>query len=174
LVLLGCSRSSQAGGPEEVETAEGEVPLVVRSTAQRICERLGPARTGRWAWDDESGDWEVEVLGLTRQAELDILPDGRFSELELVHSVAEVESVLPEVATTIRQKCHDDERVLVELSLRNERHLEPVPDLGLAWTLDAVVLEFQCSNGHDFELDARHMLREDKLDDVERLRPSGG
>jgi hypothetical protein len=167
-VLSACGPAIEPGAPEEVLTAEADVPLVVRATARRICERLGPARTGRWAWDEESGDWEVEVLGLARQAELDILPDGRFSELELVHGLAEVRAALPEVALTIDQKCHDDERVLVELSLRSEAHLDPLPELAAAWALDAVVLEFQCRNGRDFELDARHLLREDRVDDIER------
>lgn len=166
LLLAGCSRTSQVGGAEETTTAESEVPLVVRSTAQRVCQRLGTATTGRWQWDEESQDWEVQVLGLTRQAELDILPDGRFSELELVHALAEVEAALPEIAATIHQKCRQ-ESALIELSLRSEAHLDPLPDLKSAWALDAVVLEFQCTSGRDFELDARHLLLEDKIDDVE-------
>lgn len=162
-----CSREPLPGETEEVFATESEVPVVVKATAQRICERLGSGSTGKWAWDRESQDWEVELLGLTRVAELDILPDGRFSELELVYRLAEVEATLPDVAATIHERCRDDSRVFVELSLRNEAHLDPLPDLKSAWTRDGVVMEFQCSNGRDFELDARHMVLEHRVDDIE-------
>ncbi|HEX6885843.1 MAG TPA: hypothetical protein VF530_20885 [Planctomycetota bacterium] len=164
-----CDRTSQAGGPEEVAKAEAEVPEAVRATARRVCQLLGPARTGRWAWDEESGDWEVELLGLARQAELDILTDGTFSELELAHTFAEIQAVLPEVAETIRQKCHAED-AFIELSLRSEAHLAPLLELEPAWARDAVVLEFQCKSGRDFELDARRMMLEAAHDDLEAPR----
>jgi hypothetical protein len=70
------------------------------------------------------------------------------------------------VAASIREKCREAPDVLIELSLRREEHLLDLPDLERAWTLSGVVLEFQCPNGRDFELDAKNMLIEHPVDDV--------
>jgi hypothetical protein len=165
LLTTACARE----GAEEVHAAESEVPVVVRAAGERIATQLG-GTLGEWAWDRESLDWEVAVLGLTRQAELDILPDGRFSELELVHSLDEVQAALPRVFQQIQAHCHDDRRAFVELSLRREEYLVALPTLAEAWERDGVVLEFQCSNGNDYELDARELLLEHRLDDTESAR----
>jgi hypothetical protein len=165
LLVLACSPDGR-GGMEEVHAADSEVPAVVRTKASEIAALIG-ARLGDWAWDTESEDWECQVLGLSRKAELDVLPDGTFSELELVYPLSEVEALLPDVARTIHQRCGEDRRVLVELSLRSEAWLAPILEMQAAWTRDKVVIEFQCHNGSDFEMDARGMLIEDPMDDVE-------
>lgn len=162
---LACSPEGP-GGMEEVHAADRDVPAVVRAKASEIAGLLG-GHLGDWAWDAESDDWECQVLGLSRQAELDVLPDGTFSELELVYPLAEVETLLPDVARTIHQRCGEDRRVLVELSLRSEAWLAPILEMQEAWTRDKVVIEFQCHNGSDFEMDARGMLVEDPMDDVD-------
>lgn len=165
LASLACSPDG-SGGMEEVHAADRDVPAVVRTKASEIAALLG-GRLGDWAFDTESRDWECQVLGLARQAELDVLPDGTFSELELVYALDEVETLLPDVARTIHQRCGEDRRVLVELSLRGEAWLAPLLEMQEAWTRDKVVIEFQCHNGSDFEMDARGMLVEDPMDDVE-------
>jgi len=170
LVGLAVPSCAPDSGPEEVLAAEGEVPGVVVAAAERVAERLG-GELGAWVWDRESLDWEVPLLGLARQAELDILPDGRFSELELVHTLAEVEAAVPAAAAAIRQRCGGEQDAFIELSLRSERHLEPLLTLAQAWQLDSVVLEFQCASGADYELDARNLLLEHRLDD--REEPAG-
>lgn len=168
LVLLTCPACGRDGA-EEVQAAESEVPLAVRATGERIATQLG-GTLGAWVWDRESLDWEVAVLGLARQAELDILPDGRFSELELVHGLDELQAALPAVFAQVQSRCHDDRRAFVELSLRREEYLAKPPTLAEAWELDGVVLEFQCSNGIDYELDARELVLEHRLDDRETER----
>lgn len=49
---------------------------------------------------ERHGD-ECSFVGLSRQAELDILPDGGFSELELVCGLGEIAATLPDEATFI-------------------------------------------------------------------------
>ncbi len=165
-LLLGCGPSRpEPGGPEEIATAVEDVPAVVQVTAARIAERLGGAQVGDWSWDTESDDWECALLGLSRTAELDVGTDGRFHELELVYELAEVEEQLPDAGAFIRGKCKDDRRVVIELSLRREELLDPVPSLAEAWRRSGVVLEFQCANGRDFEFDARNLVEESPVDD---------
>jgi hypothetical protein len=164
-LVIGCSPAPFPGEKEEVHAATRDVPPEVRAKAVQVCELLG-ATTTEWFWDRESEDWEVVLEGMSRIAELDVLPSGEFSELELVYTLAEVEEILPGVAVSIREKCRDDPDVLIELSLRREEYLKDVPDLGFAWTLSGVVLEFQCPNGRDFELDAKNMLIEHPVDDI--------
>ena len=73
---------------------------------------------------------------------------------EMGGRLAEVEASLPDRAAFIRERCREDPDVLIELSLRSEDHLNPIPDLATAWTRSEVVLEFQCPNGVDYEVDA--------------------
>jgi len=133
--------------------------------AELCCERLGHARLGDWYWDDEDDSWEVKLGGLKRLAELDILPDTTFSELELVYTFEEIEADLPDVAAVIRSKCHCDEGIFIEISLRQDRFLDDLPELATAWKQSGVVLEFTCPNGVDVEIDARGMGLEKHLDD---------
>jgi hypothetical protein len=130
-----------------------------------------------WYWDSEDNVWETTLAGLPRRAELDVEPDGRFSELELVYDLAEVEQVLADVARTIRSKCHADSGIFVELSLRREEYLDAISELREAWSKDGVVLEFQGPNRQDFEMDARGMILSHPVDDVRDPRderPSPG
>jgi hypothetical protein len=96
---------------------------------------------------------------------LDIRTDGTFSELELAYELAEVEEALPELAEKIRDMCHVDDGMFIELSLRREELLNPLPTLAEAWKLSGVVLEFQCPNGRDFEMDARGAVGISQIDD---------
>ena len=162
-----CAPSPVPGESEEVATPEKDVPAVVLEAAELSCERLGGARLGDWYWDQEDNAWEVTLGGLTRLAELDILPDGTFSELELVYGIEEIEAVLPDIAKLVRSKCRGDEGVVIELSLRLEQYLDDIPDLERAWNLSGVVLEFQCPNGRDVEIDARGMIIEKPVDDTD-------
>lgn len=168
LLLAACTQDPLPGQHEERDTPERDVPAVVREAAAAACARLGGARVTAWAWDTEDDAWEAQLAGLPREAELDLLPDGRFSELELVYAFEEVAAALPEVAERIREKCRTDQGLLIELSLRREEHLDGPPELAAAWRLDGVVLEFQGPDRADFELDARHMLVTHPVDDSAR------
>jgi len=167
-----CSRSLHAGELEEVPTAENDVPVEIREVARSICKRLGGARCAAWYWDREDTCWETTLVGLSRTAELDILPDGTFDELELVYGLDEVDAVLPEVGRTIREKCRTDTGLVIELSLRREAYLDDPPPLAAAWHQDGVVLEFQGPNGDDFEMDAKGMLVEHPMDDISDRAPA--
>jgi hypothetical protein len=168
--LAACSRGPSPGETEEVPTATEKVPAVVREAAAGFCDRLGGARCEQWYWDREDEVWECILSGLSRRAEIDVVPDGSFSELELVYEYAEIESILPDIAEFIRTKCRGGDDVFVELSLRREAYLDDIPDLEEAWSMSGVVLEFQCPNGRDFEIDARGMGVESHVDD----RSDGG
>jgi hypothetical protein len=161
----GCSPAPAPGEVEEEVMATEEVPEVVRESAQAVAVRVGSGNCETWFWDNEDRDWECEFVGLSRAAELDILPDGGFSELELVYDITEVESALAEEATYIRDRCRDAPDVLIELSLRHEEHLDDLPDLAEAWEKSGVVLEFQCPDGTDYEIDARHKRVMKRVDD---------
>lgn len=165
---MACDRRPTPGEVEEQETSVDDVPAGVLTAARNVAERIGSGGCDIWFWDTEDQDWECTYVGLSRPAELDLSPDGRFSELELVYSLAEVESILPETAVYIHERCRDDPDVLIELSLRSEQHLDAIPELGDAWTQSEVVLEFQCPNGVDYEIDARdkgiYRLVDDKQD----------
>jgi len=167
VLLSACAPEPVPGEREEVATPEVDVPPVVLEMGQVCCERLGGARLGDWYWDQEDDAWEVTLGGLPRIAELDILPDGTFSELELVYGIEEIEAVLPDIAKLVRSKCRGDEGVVIELSLRLEQYLDDIPDLERAWNLSGVVLEFQCPNGRDIEIDARGMIIEKPVDDTD-------
>jgi len=164
--LITCSPAPFPGDQEEIPTKAEDVPAEVRAAAAGFCKRLGTARCKAWFWDTEDQVWESTLAGLSRTAELDIAPDGSFSELELVYDLAEVEQVLPDIATLIRAKCRNDPDVLIELSLRREAFLDDIPTLKKAWSMSGVVLEFQCSSGRDFEIDARGVCITKKVDDT--------
>lgn len=168
-LVLACSKDPLPGQLEEVPTLEANVPMEVRLAAAKFCARMGKTTTGDWVWDTEDTNWEVAIHGLPRKAELDILPDGTFSELELVYSFTELASVLPEVAEKVRARC-GDQHVVIELSLRKLEHLDTLPELPGAWKLDGVVLEFQGPGRGDFELDARGMVLSHPVDDRESER----
>jgi len=153
----GCAPDHPPGSREEDPKAIEEVPAAVREGAEAIARRLGQGHCEAWFWDRETRDWECRFVGLSRQAELDILPDGRFSELELVYRLDEFEPALKDEAAYISDRCRNDPGVFIELSLRREEHLDPIPELSEAWSKDGVVLEFQCPNGVDYEIDARKM-----------------
>jgi hypothetical protein len=147
-----------------------EVPAEVRAAAGEICDRIGGAVVVEWFWDLEDQCWECRLHGLPRRAELDITKDAEFSELELAYELAEVEEALPEVADRIKEMCRSKYDPLkrapfIELSLRRQEHLDTIPGLQQAWSLNGVVMEFQCPNGADFELDAKGMYATRKLDD---------
>lgn len=162
--FVACAKDPLPGEREEVATAEADVPMDVRLAAAKFCARMGKTTTGQWVWDTEDKNWEVAIQGLPRKAELDILPDGSFSELELVYSFAEVAAALPEVAEQVRARC-GDQGVVIELSLRRLEQLDTLPELAAAWKLDGVVLEFQGPGRGDFELDARGMMLSHPVDD---------
>lgn len=169
----GCSKGPAPGEVEETARATEEVPAAVLDGARAVAGRIGAGGCEAWFWDREDEDWECSFTGLSRKAELDILPDGSFSELELVHDLAEVEQVLEDEATFIRERCRDEPDVVIELSLRKEEHLDDIPDLAEAWKLDGIVLEFQCPNGVDYEIDARHKGVMKQLDDRSDVPPGG-
>ena len=54
----------------------------------------------------------------------------------------------------------------LELSLRRPALLADLPTLAEAWTRSGVVLEFQCPNGWDFELDALGTYVSSRVDDT--------
>jgi hypothetical protein len=83
----------------------------------------------------------------------------------LVYELAEVEEAIPDMAKLIREKCHGEEGVFIELSLRRDGFLDDLPTLAEAWSESGVVLEFQCPNGRDFEVDARKMMISTPVDD---------
>jgi hypothetical protein len=181
-VILACALAATAGcmdrGPapselEETATATEDVPEVVRQGAEAVAGRIGQGRCEAWYWDSESRDWECEYVGLSRPAELDISTEGAFLELELVYELAEVEAALSEEAAFIHESCRDEPGELIELSLRSERHLNPIPDLAEAWKLGDVVLEFQCPNGVDYELDALHKGLVKQADDKQDVSGHG-
>jgi hypothetical protein len=161
------------GEKEEVPIMPSEVPAEVRATAEDICDRIGEVVVVvDWFWDIEDQCWECSLYGLPRSAELDITKDAGFSELELVYEIAEVEEALPEVADRIKEMCRSEHDPLkrtpfIELSLRRQEHLDSIPSLQQAWSLDGVVMEFQCPTGADFELDAKGMYVTRKLDDLD-------
>jgi hypothetical protein len=163
-LFAACDRPTMAGEREETPTAESDVPVEVQLAAAKLCARLGRASARDWVWDAEDKNWEVAILGLPREAELDLLPDGGFSELELVYTFAEVVRALPEVAGQIQSRCGDT-NVRIELSLRRVEHLDALPELAAAWKLDGVVLEFQGEGRGDYELDARGQLLTHPVDD---------
>lgn len=178
LVLAGCGLIFGAGCPaprsddgprmEETRKEASEVPSAVLVSAERIAAVLGPGvGCVEWFWDSESSDWECTLEGLSRKAELDLATDGTFRELELVYGLAEVDTALPDTATWIHRTCRDFPGEIVELSLRHERHLDPVPTLAEAWRQDAVVLEIQCPDGEDYEIDARGLGISHRGDDLE-------
>ena len=162
---LACSSSPGPGEVEETATESSEIPEAVLETADSVARRIGAGHCDAWYWDNEDQDWECTFVGLSRQAELDILPDGGFSELELVYGLEEVERILADEALYIRERCRDDPDVVIELSLRREEHLDDVPELAEAWSKSGVVLEFQCPNGVDYEIDALHGGVMRKVDD---------
>lgn len=166
VLLPACEHPVMAGEREEIPTAESAVPVEIQLAAAKLCARMGRASTRDWVWDAEDSNWEVAVDGLTRQAELDILPDGTFSELELVYSFSEVQRSLPDVAEQIRARC-GERNVRIELSLRRVEHLDLLPELAAAWKLDGVVLEFQGEGRGDYELDARGLVLTHPVDDQE-------
>ncbi|MDR4506926.1 MAG: hypothetical protein MRJ65_01595 [Candidatus Brocadiaceae bacterium] len=166
MTLAACSRSPFPGEQEEIPTEMKDVPAVVLAAAGGFCKRMGEAWWDEWFWDAEDQVWECSLVGLPRRAELDVNPDGSFSELELVYSFTEVEQDLPEVAGFIRTQCRTDTGVFVELSLRREEYLDTIPELKQAWSLSGIVLEFQCANGRDFEIDPRGIFIKKQLDDT--------
>ena len=157
VIASGCTGDRAPGDQEEVPTATEAVPAAVRDGADRIAGLIGQGHCEAWFWDRESQDWECRFVGLSRQAELDILPDGRFSELELVYPLTELEPAMTDETAYIRDRCRNMHGVFIELSLRKEEHLNPIPEVAEAWSKDGVVLEFQCPNGTDYEIDARKM-----------------
>jgi hypothetical protein len=189
IVLFACQKSPVTGekkamstmnlpfftGPgekEEVPIMPSEVPADVRATADDICDRIGEVVVVEWFWDIEDQCWECSLHGLPRSAELDITKDAKFSELELAYEIAEVEEALPEVADRMKELCHSEHDPLkrtpfIELSLRRQEHLDSIPSLQQAWSLDGVVMEFQCPTGADFELDAKGIYVTRKLDDLD-------
>ncbi len=164
--LAACPRAPSPGEQEEIRTEAKDVPAKIRVAAVRFGELIGGARCEEWFWDTEDNCWECTLIGLSRRAELDIEQDGSFSELELVYDIAEVEQVLPDMAGFIRTQCRTGSGVFIELSLRREAYLRNIPELKKAWSLSGVVLEFQCPNGRDFEVDARGMRIMKPVDDT--------
>jgi hypothetical protein len=170
IVGAGCPAPQSDDGPrmEETHKEATEVPSAVRDSAERIAAVLGPgASCVEWFWDSESSDWECTLEGLSREAELDIATDGTFRELELVYSLDEVDAALPETGAWIHRTCRDFPGELIELSLRRERHLDPIPTVAEAWKQDGVVLEIQCPDGEDYEIDARGLGISHRGDDLE-------
>lgn len=167
----GCSRGSSIDQPEETIKKPEDVPIHIRTAVEGYCKRLGINVQWRtWMWDSEDDCWECLLRGLGRRAELDVAKDGRFLELELVYDFVEIENALPEVASRILAKCRSRENVLIELSLRHDSFLDEVPDLAEAWTMNNVVIEFQCANGSDFEIDAHGKGRVQLMDDLDDPR----
>ncbi len=164
LPLVACREGVAPGSLEERPTAESEVPTEVQLAAAKLCARMGKTSVQGWAWDSEDRNWEVAVVGLAREAELDLLPDGSFSELELVYTLAELDAALPDVATQVRSRV-GERNVKIELSLRRVEHLDTLPELPAAWKLDGVVLEFQGEGRGDHELDARGLVLTHPVDD---------
>lgn len=164
-ILSACSRSPFPGEQEEIPTKTEDVPARVLAAAVEFCERIGGAQYNEWFWDTEDNVWECTQVGLPRRAELDIAPDGSFSELELVYDFSEVELTLSEVARFIRTKCRTESDTIIELSFRREVYLDDIPELKEAWSLSGIVLEFQCPNGRDFEIDTRGMIITRPVDD---------
>lgn len=162
--IAACNEVAPPGALEERPTAESEVPEAVQLAAAKLCARMGKTSVRDWVWDTEDQNWEVAVVGLPREAELDVLPDGTFSELELVYTLAELDAALPEVAQQVRSRV-GERHVKIELSLRRVEHLDSLPELSTAWKLDGVVLEFQGEGRGDHELDARGMLLTHPVDD---------
>jgi hypothetical protein len=169
--LSACSDSPFPGEREEVKVDASKVPAVVRAAAVGIGHRVGGATCEAWYWDREDSAWECTFVGMSRRAELDINPDGTFSELELVYELAEVEAALPKMAEWIRTHCHAETGMFIELSIRREHYLDDIPELAEAWTLSGFVLEIQCANGHDFEVDAKGMVITKKVDDTTDASP---
>jgi len=165
-VFAACTPAPEPGDPEEIATSAEKVPEAVSTAAADFGARAGGARCEAWYWDTESEDWECTFVGLDRQAELDVTSEGGFSELELVYEFAEVAEALPDVADLIRGKCHDENGVFIELSLRRDVFLDDIPSLEEAWKASGVVLEFQCASGRDFEVDARKMMITSPVDDT--------
>jgi transcription-repair coupling factor (superfamily II helicase) len=84
----------------------------------------------------------------------------------------EVEEALPEVADRIKELCRFEHDPLkrtpfIELSLRRQEYLDSIPSLQKAWSLDDVVMEFQCPTGTDYEIDANGIYVLRKLDDLD-------
>lgn len=170
--LFACQQSPGPGEKEEVPITLSEVPVKVLATAEEVCDRIGGVMVVDWFWDIEDQCWECNLHGLPRSAELDITKDAEFSELELVYDLTEVEELLPEVSDRIKEMCrynHDPLKrtPFIELSLRRLEHLDNIPSLQKAWSLDGVVMEFQCPTGADFEIDAKGMYSTKKLDDLD-------
>jgi hypothetical protein len=161
-----CSDAPIPGEQEETLTAPEDVPDEIKEAAKGFCERLGSAWWKEWYWDSEDHCWECSVVGLPRQAELDIETDGSFSELELVYELAEIEAILPDIAELIHTKCRGEPGVFIELSLRRESYLDEIPELEEAWKMSGVVLEFQCPNGMDFEVDSHGHGLTRRVDDT--------
>lgn len=166
LLAVACSEVKGAGDKEEIPKSVDDVPAAVQVTAARLAERLG-GRVGSWAWDTESEDWECSVEGLDRDVEMDVRTDGTFDEMEFVFTFAELEAALPDIAKVLRDKCRGEDGAVIELSLRREELLVPEPFPTELWSKSGVVIEFQCANGRDFEMDARNMVLESKVDDRE-------
>lgn len=164
LSLAACSEVVPPGALEERPTAESDVPQEVQLAAAKLCARMGKTSVRDWVWDTEDHNWEVAVVGLPREAELDLLPDGSFSELELVYTLAELDAALPEVAQQVRSRV-GERNVKLELSLRRVEHLDALPELAAAWKLDGVVLEFQGEGRGDHEIDARGLVLTHPVDD---------
>lgn len=162
--LTACNEFTPPGSVEERPTAESDVPQAVQLAAAKLCARLGKTSVRDWAWDNEDKNWEVAVIGLPREAELDLLSDGSFAELELAYTLAELEAALPEVAQQVRSRV-GERNLKIELSLRRVEYLDALPELAAAWKLDGVVLEFQGEGRGDHELDARGLVLTHPVDD---------
>ena len=174
LVALCVSAASSCGAPtaapevhEETHVAAPEVPQVVQDKGVEVARRLGrDVRCSEWLWDSEDSVWECVVSGLPRGAEIDVTPEGRFSELELVLDYAELREAVPSVADMLVATCKEPEGTLAELSLRAEALARAEPRLASIWGQNDVFLEIQCPDGHDFEVDPFGALVTTPDDDV--------
>jgi hypothetical protein len=153
---------------EEVATAEEEVPTVVRSRAEEILGELGPhVACNAWYWDQEDDVWECTLAGLSRPAELDLEPDGGFSEMEFVMGLGRIELAAPYLDDMIEETCGQPDGVVIEVSIRRESDVNAEPDFDALWGTDGVFLEVQCPDGTDFEVDGYGSLVLNPNDDID-------
>lgn len=154
---------------EEIATPAEEVPTVVRSKAEEIVNGLGPhVACDAWYWDQEDEVWECTVIGLTGEAELDVSPDGTFSEMEFVVTLGRVELAAPYLDDMIEETCGHTDDTVIELSIRLESLVEGEPEFDRLWGSEGMFVEVQCPDGTDFEVDSYGSLVLNPDDDIDR------
>lgn len=154
---------------EEVRTAPQDVPEPIRLKAESVLARVGgDVSCAEWYWDSEDDAWECVVAGHDRALELDLTPEGEFSELEYEFTGEEVLATVPYLAELIESTCEDPAGAVIELSMRREEFVGQEPDLSAWWEQDDLFFEVQCPDGYDFEVDAYGTMVTDSDDDVDK------